>query len=169
MKQIILKAAELKQILDMRPGDTITIRREMRPANRWRAGSNGYRLGFGFWVDPDANNADHCGHVKDYSLGPCWETESYYRERYAPFKPGEFLYVREVWGLTTDGFAYKADGMHENVKWHSAPSMPKEASRIFLTVTGNSIVRTDKAEWEFVLKITEKHESGKTCKRRRKE
>ena len=47
--------------------------------------------------------------------------------------------------------------------------MPKEASRIFLTVTGNSIVRTDKAEWEFVLKITEKHESGKTGKGRRKE
>lgn len=73
---------------------------------------------------------------------------------YAPYRPGDILYVRETWAEVPDLFGefpqpiYKADikGNHDydllgEVKWHPSIHMPREAARIFLRVTGVRVER----------------------------
>lgn len=66
-------------------------------------------------------------------------------KQFAPYRPGDILYVRETWTyLGTDMennpcFAYKAKSPHlQNnmyIKWRPSIHMPREAARIFLRVT----------------------------------
>lgn len=78
------------------------------------------------------------------SEGVCviFETERGFYEKHLPYKPGDYLYVRETYGTysktygTMPNLYYKADGdAPENIKWKPSIHMPKEAARIFLRVT----------------------------------
>lgn len=73
---------------------TVT-RRLVMPHNRKRASEQGYVQGSGLWIDPATDNADREGHIKDYSVSPCWMSHGCYIESYADYKPGDILYVRE--------------------------------------------------------------------------
>ena len=62
---------------------------------------------------------------------------------YAPYKPGDILYVKETWSnsahdqfgaLKLTSYAYKASDVHSGRIWKSSRYMPKEAARIFLQV-----------------------------------
>lgn len=60
-------------------------------------------------------------------------------ETYAPYKVGDYLYVREAWSKRSFGYVYKADGKEIDhlgnvIKWRPSIHMPKEAARIFLRV-----------------------------------
>ncbi len=68
-----------------------------------------------------------------------------------PYKPGNYLYVRETWakqqglywhkaGLKLDD-AGRAYGCDPPEKWHPSIHMPKEAARIFLRVTDVRVER----------------------------
>ena len=59
-----------------------------------------------------------------------------------PYKPGDVLWAKEAWGISTEGkVIYKADYMDEEAlladgeKWRSPRFMPKKHARIFLLVT----------------------------------
>lgn len=67
---------------------------------------------------------------------------------YAPYRPGDILYVRETFFEHKGRFYYKADGKHETLdklgitfKWHPSIHMPREAARIFLRVTDVRVER----------------------------
>lgn len=90
-------------------------------------------------------------------------------KQFAPYRPGDILYMRETWGIA--GFnpesnemfvEYKADGANSNIvlpeekfqkyyegmseaepDWHPSIHMPREAARIFLRVTD---VRVEKLQ-----------------------
>lgn len=125
---------------------TVT-RRVIKPHNVRRAKDNGYFQGNGLWVDPSVDNGDHEGHIKDYSISPCWISWNYYIQKYAPCQPGDILYVRETWQYIAfagenNGYVYKAsdngqlwEAETENWKWRPSIHMPREAARIWLKVT----------------------------------
>lgn len=144
-------------ILDGRKTAT---RRLIMPHNRKKAKKQGYIQGSGLWIDPRTDNGDKEGHIKDYSISSCWTSYSWYIEKYADYKPGDILYVRETWqhlqGLNgneqiiegTGRYYYAATDMlplgtyvdsrgitHENIPWRPSIYMPKEAARIWLKVT----------------------------------
>lgn len=53
-----------------------------------------------------------------------------------PCEPGDRLWVRETWQDGKDGgFVYRAQQPEEEMKWKPSIFMPKEAARVFLTVT----------------------------------
>ena len=61
---------------------------------------------------------------------------------FAPYQPGDILYVRETFLPYKDTFYYKADGNHFalerlgiSFKWKPSIHMPYAAARIFLRVT----------------------------------
>ena len=76
-----------------------------------------------------------------------------------PYKPGDYLYVRETWArtgidvdpiffehsssLTWGQIIYKADGwnLDDIGRWRPSTHMPKEAARIFLRVTDIKVER----------------------------
>ncbi len=76
---------------------------------------------------------------------------------YAPYQPGDILYVRETWckSLLTERYIYRADGegqlftqsydseiMDDTVrKWKPSIHMPKEAARIWLRITDVQVKR----------------------------
>ncbi len=80
---------------------------------------------------------------KDNMLGIMWACGI----KRPPYKPGDYLYVRETWnGLPADRicpaeFWYKADEeiLNPDDKWRPSINMPKEAARIFLRVTDRKI------------------------------
>lgn len=136
---------------------TVT-RRAIKPHNPVKAAGEQYRQGFGLWIDPTTDNADNDGHIKDYSISPCWSTFKWYVDKYAPYHIGDILYVRETWAKLSDwidvdpdvgvfdGYIYKADWDNnakktERPKWTPSIHMPKEAARIFLRVTNVSVAR----------------------------
>ena len=57
---------------------------------------------------------------------------------YAPYQPGDILWVRETWAYNRDMWLYKADYPASEdfswAKWHPSIHMPREAARIFLQV-----------------------------------
>lgn len=61
---------------------------------------------------------------------------------YAPFQPGDYLYVRETWAKLDSHYFYKAahellvDGEPLIKVWKPSIHMPKEAAQLFLRVTG---------------------------------
>lgn len=71
---------------------------------------------------------------------------------YAPYKPGNILYVRETFAEWTGGYVYKADGTCSGYplafvdRWRPSIHMPKEAARIFLRVER---VRAEHLQKEF--------------------
>ena len=95
---ILFNTDMVQAILDGRK--TVT-RRLVMPHNRKKAKEQGYCQGNGLWVDPGTDNGDKEGHIKDYSISPCWMSYRWYIDRYAPYKPEDVLYVRETWAFAT--------------------------------------------------------------------
>ena len=67
---------------------------------------------------------------------------------FAPYRPGDILYVRETFFEHRNHFYYKADGKHEGLsmlgiifKWRPSIHMPRKAARIFLRVTDVRVER----------------------------
>lgn len=65
---------------------------------------------------------------------------------YAPYKPGDILYVRETWAEMPYGYVYRADGEEPegwdpDDRWRPSIHMPKEAARIFLRVKNVEVER----------------------------
>lgn len=112
------------------------------PHNRKRAKEHGYRQGKGLWIDLCTDNLDQEGHIKDYSSSDCWMRTSVYIQKYAPYRPGDILYVRETWCYDPDlqEYYYRSNRNSEaaapyGLKWHPSIHMQKEAARIWLKVT----------------------------------
>ncbi|RKJ46542.1 hypothetical protein D7X98_04075 [bacterium 1XD8-76] len=93
---ILFNTEMVRAILDGRK--TVT-RRLIIPHNRKRAREQGYFQRNGLWIDPSTDNGDAEGHIKDYSLSPLWMSYGWYIKNYAPYKPGDILYVRETWAF----------------------------------------------------------------------
>jgi len=157
---ILFNTDMVRAILDGRK--TVT-RRAIKPHNVKKARDNGYCQGNGLWVDPSTDNGDHEGHIKDYSISPCWISWSYYIQKYAPCQTGDILYVRETWAKhpKIKRYYYRANsecGGHSTewgcpeaydrtancdlcewlagyIKWRPSIHMPKAAARIWLKVT----------------------------------
>ena len=163
IKPILFNTDMVRSILDGRK--TVT-RMVVKPANPFR-NKEGYCQGNGLWIDGYSKDDEPNGHIKDYSVSSCWWPKRSYIEKYAPYQPGDILYVREsvfqgvghyldVSGETvsvlTNDFEYYADGLHEKDHWkdkyertwmHRRPSihMPKEAARIWLKVNDVRVER----------------------------
>ena len=61
---------------------------------------------------------------------------------YAPYQPGDILYVRETWAESADGYVYRADNPDsDGWGWRPSIHMPREAARIFLRVTDVRVER----------------------------
>lgn len=66
---------------------------------------------------------------------------------YAPYRPGDILYVRETFGWLSEEnkYVYKASDFEcvaiDGFKWSPSLHMPKEAARTFLRVTGVRVER----------------------------
>lgn len=111
------------------------------PHNRKKAKEQRYVQGSGLWIDPGTDNGDKEGHIKDYSISSCWMSYSRYIEKYADYKPGDILYVREKWCRNTNFEEYyyaanrkKGAGAPYELKWRPSIHMPEEAARIWLRV-----------------------------------
>ena len=66
--------------------------------------------------------------------------------QYAPYKPGDILWVRETWSdfyFEESGYIYKADEdrVSEEFRWKPSIHMPREAARIFLEVKSIRVER----------------------------
>jgi hypothetical protein len=92
--------------------------------------------------------------------------------KYSPFPTRTILYVRETWGFQPDVYfpgcelpdngyyIYKVDGteLHYTASgWHSPVTMPREAARFFLEVTGVRVEQVDGVwQWVYDVKQVEK-------------
>lgn len=170
---ILFNTDMVRAILDGRK--TVT-RRVMKPANPFR-NKEGYCQGDGLWIDGYNKNDEPNGHIKDYSVSSCWMTKKYYIGKYAPYQPGDILYVRETWNYVYDmgeddqsiegtgRYIYCADdpmpfshwvdgdtGEHkEQMPWCPSIHMPKEAARIWLKVTDVRVERLQDMDWRDAL------------------
>lgn len=94
----------------------------------------------------EIQNEDETTHVKNPD-GTTTHKILAAREIYAPYKPGDILWVRETWARVKlgrfDGHIYRADNDPDEVNWKWRPSifMPLEAARIFLRVTDVRVER----------------------------
>lgn len=143
-KGILFNTEMVKAILEGRK--TVT-RRVIKPRNPIRANQEGYKQGYGLWIDPSTDNGDKQGHIKDYSISPLWSSWKWYIEHYAPYQIGDILYVRETWRYSKfhgneQGYMYRAS-CNENWDglWKPSIHMPKEAARIWLKVTNVRVER----------------------------
>lgn len=166
---ILFNGDMVRAILDGRK--TIT-RRVIKPHNARKANEQEYCQGNGLWVDHSTDNGDHEGHIKDYSISPCWISWSHYIQMYAPYRIGDILYVRETWCMNYyhkyGKYFYRADGEEieipticgkqaifgkaEGLKWRPSIHMPKAAARIWLKVTDVRIERLRDITDEQILK-----------------
>lgn len=78
-------------------GDKKVTRRPLKPHNAVKAKKCGYEQGSGLWYDDTFNEGDKDTHIKDYSVSCCWIGTKIYIQKYAPYKVGDILYVRETW------------------------------------------------------------------------
>lgn len=108
---ILFNTEMVRAVLEGRK--TVT-RRLVMPHNRKRAKEQGYRQGNGLWINPDTNNGDASGHIKDYSLSPLWMSYGWYIDNYAPYRPGDILYVRETWNY---GYVETSDSPGNSGVW----------------------------------------------------
>lgn len=167
MKPILFNTEMVRAILEGRK--TVT-RRVIKPRNPIIANQEGYKQGYGLWIDPSTDNGDQQGHIKDYSISPLWNTWKWYIKHYAPYQVGDILYVRETWFKKEDQYYYRADfesdyldpcetlsggypascryrscetctATPRRLMWHPSIHMPKEAARIFLKVTDVRVER----------------------------
>lgn len=88
----------------------------------------------------DGRNPNWTGYVRDGLMLYNGTNEPCIKK--APYKVGDYLYVRETWREHSPGFPrmyiYKADYPVEyerKIRWHPSIHMPKKAARIFLRVT----------------------------------
>lgn len=134
-------------------------RRPLKPHNAVKAKKCGYEQGSGLWYDDTFNEGDKDTHIKDYSVSCCWIGTKIYIQKYAPYKVGDYLYVRETWGIYEKNYMdvnyimYRADfpngaktfganGISCDLpRWRPSIHMPKEAARIFLRVTDVRVER----------------------------
>lgn len=156
IKGILFNTDMVRAILDGRK--TVT-RRVIKPANRATAKVEGYYQGHGLWISDDTDNTDKRGHIKDYSVSSIWSGFAWYTKKYAPYHPGDYLYVRETWREYNGKYYYKSDEPPEYdsyftkklpcaPKWHPSIHMPKEAARIWLQVTDVRVERLRDITWE---------------------
>ncbi|WP_300685462.1 hypothetical protein [Acutalibacter sp. 1XD8-36] len=164
MKPIRFNTEEVQATLDDRK--TVT-RRVLKPHNTRKAKRCEYLQGEGLWFDDEINEFDKDTHIKDYSISSCWIGTEIYIQKYASYRPGDILYVRETWQYAYDldgneqpieetgryfyaadydsgpfGFWVNPDGTHrENMPWRPSIHMPREAARIFLRVTDVRVER----------------------------
>ena len=133
---ILFNTDMVRAILDGR--NTVT-RRVVKPANPFR-NKEGYCQGNGLWIDGYSKDDEPNGHIKDYSVSSCWWPKRSYIEKYAPYQPGDILYVRETWSpvfVVPRRYLYKVgckEAENLPIKWHPSIHMPKEAARIWLKV-----------------------------------
>jgi hypothetical protein len=150
VKPIIFSTPMVQAILDNRKTQT---RRVIKPANARIAKQREFKQGDGFWFG-DYENSGNGANIKDYSISSMWQDREKYLAKYARYKVGDILYVRETWAgiygyadcdeQAIVGYAYRTDyGTTEDDsfppsthKWKPSIHMPKEAARIFLLVTG---------------------------------
>lgn len=136
-------------ILDDRKKAT---RRLVMPHNRKKAKEQGYCQGYGLGIDFNIDNLDGEGHIKDYSISDCWMRTSIYIQKYAQYRPGDILYVRETWcnankeGVEPDYYYFADTRICEDYnpaewKWRPSIHMPKDAARIWLMVTDVRVER----------------------------
>ena len=136
---IIFNGEMVRAILEGRK----TVTRRIMKLQPWKIGEGEYecRHEKGFY-DMGSNNwvCRQCGcGVVPMKRG------SYF---HAPYQPGDILYVRETWAEWTSGYIYRAwpypfpqPGCFPETVWHPSIHMPKEAARIWLTVTGVRVER----------------------------
>ena len=162
IKPIIFSAPMARAVLDGRKTQT---RRAIKPRNKRKAKQNEYGQGHGLWVhgynDEHIEKLEAHGSIKDYTVSPMWIDLDMYIKKYAPYKPGDVLWVREtIWVHKEDksndykNIYYDADCYEHHkekgrwlTNWYvKKPSihMPKEAARIFLRVTDVSVERLQK-------------------------
>jgi len=172
-KPILFSTPMVQATLDGRKTQT---RRVMKPADPFKARAmGGYRQGNGLWIDGYKADDPPNDHIKDYSVSSCWMRKGYYISRYAPYKPGDILWVRETWsvqdcekclhGIAALGgeckceYAYRANyGTTEDdsfppsmFRWRPSIHMPREAARIFLRVTDVRVERLKDISLEDVI------------------
>ena len=143
MKPILFNTEMVQAIQDGRK--TVT-RRLLKPHNPVKAKECGYYQGSGLWYDDTFNEGDKDTHIKDYSVSCCWIGTKIYIQKYAQYKVGDILYVRETWckgslNYGEEQYWYKADNKIPHCQWSPSIHMPKEAARIFLRVTGVRVER----------------------------
>lgn len=151
-KPILFSTEMVCAILDGRKTQT---RRVIKPHNPVRAKLDGYKQGYGLLFSKTRDNTADKWYIKDYSVSTCWISDRNYIKEFAPYKPGDTLWVKETWKNATgdlagggyalfDTYIYKADGkvkddypvdelMVED-RWRPSIHMPKRAARIFLRV-----------------------------------
>jgi hypothetical protein len=154
IKPILFNTEMVRAILNGRK--TVT-RRIIKPHNVAVAKRNNYQQRDGLWIDFTTDNPDNKGHIKDYSVSPCWSSIDYYINHYAPYQIDDILYVRETWMNPCEectcidcngciygaGYRYKVDyRIKDDIeKWRPSIHMPKEAARIWLKVTNVRVER----------------------------
>ena len=163
MKPILFNTEMVQAIQDGRK--TVT-RRLLKPHNPVKAKECGYYQGSGLWYDDTFNEGDKDTHIKDYSVSCCWIGTKIYIQKYAQYKVGDILYVRETWfyeehmhditagepdlpsGRYSFRYEYKAECPDYPVNvgvgadgWRPSIHMPKEAARLFLRVTDVHVKR----------------------------
>lgn len=154
-KPILFNSEMVRAILREYNPKTQT-RRLIKPHNLGKAARCGYHSGDGFWIDNyDYPNTEikNPKYIKDYSVSTCWIKFNDYVQKFAPYKTGDILYVRETFSLLRPSkgparYVYKATDKYPfgekyiaKFKWKPSIHMPKEAARIFLLVTKISVAK----------------------------
>lgn len=89
---------------------------------------------------------------KQYELSRGWGQGMW--PIFAPYRPGEIMYVKEGWGISGNGFCYRADTKQPETvhyAWRNAMFMPESASRIklrIIEVTAQRLQEITKADVE---------------------
>lgn len=164
MKPIIFSGSSIQAILDGRKTQTRRVVMPANPFNRHAERNGGYKQGDGLWIDGYSALDTPTNSVKDYSISSYWMDKDYYIKTYAPYKPGDVLWVRETWRTTDyeyiDGqwsasVQFKADmACGERLFWNDGDSnsygctgwrpsihMPRAAARLFLRVADVRVER----------------------------
>lgn len=151
-------------VLAILDGRKTVTRRVVKPANPFR-NKEGYCQGNGLWIDGYSKDDEPNGHIKDYSVSSCWWPKRSYIEKYAPYQPGDILYVRETWHKykkrvgkgegchTAEFYGYRAsiaNSEDANEPWHPSIHMPKEAARIWLKVKDVRVERLQFMSWDAI-------------------
>ena len=168
MKPIIFSTPMVQAILN---GKKTQTRRIIKPHNKVVAKQRKFKQGDGLWVhgynDEHIAKKEAYGSIKDYSVSSLWMKIERYIEQYAPYKPGDTIWVRETWCYLYDldgndqiiestGKVYYAadnpefpyneflrdDGTKKDYPaWNPSIHMPRTAARLFLRVTDVQIER----------------------------
>lgn len=95
------------------------------------------------------------------SDGTTWRKLRGYIVPKPKYRPGDYMYVRETWGipigLTGKAIIYKADfdddcsPLADGEHWRPSIHMPREAARLFYRVTKVDVMRLDDVDEQFAL------------------